>query len=157
MAVSGCSATPESYEARMEDTYAFIDAWEAAIAGDAEDRGWSMLAGAAQRGFVDQAQYVDMAAATDWTAFDIVPLDGFCDDLYACSISVLVAGDVDAVPDFLQQAPNAPDEISARLLVFADTDDDGTPDPPDPEFGNAYVNVWWERVPWPAPGIGGGS
>ena len=155
--VVGCATTPESYEQRMQATYAFIDAWEAALGGEAEDRGWSMLAGAAQRGFADQAQYVELAAATDWSAFDIVPLIGQCDDLYACSISVLVAGDVDALPDFLQRPPNAPDDIAAQLVRFADTDDDGVPDEADPEFGNANVNVWWERVPWPDPGIGGGS
>lgn len=157
VAVAGCATTPESYEQRMQDTYAFIDQWEAALEGSADDRGWSMLAGAAQRGFTDQDQYVELATATDWSAFDIVPLNGRCDDLYACSISVLVAGDVDAVPDFLQHAPNAGEEISARLIQFADADDDGVPDEPDPEFGNASVNVWWERVPWPDPGIGGGS
>jgi hypothetical protein len=156
-ALAGCATTPESYEQRMHDTYAFIDRWEAALHGQADDRGWSMLSGAAQRGFTDREQYVELATATDWSAFEIVPLTGFCDDLYACSISVLVAGDVDAVPGFLLRAPQAPGELAARMVQFADADDDGVPDEADPQFGNAYINVWWERVPWSDPGIGGSS
>ena len=157
VALAGCGATPDSYEQRMQDTYAFVEAWEGALEGDAEDRGWSMLSAQAQGGFEGDAQYVALADAADWSTFDLQPLTGACDDLYACSVSVLVVGGQASVPEFLLRSPNDQPDNAFRLVGLVDLDGDRITDSPDPEAGNAFVQVLWERVPWPAPGIDGGG
>ena len=141
----------------MQDTYAFIDAWEQALEGGSEDRGWSMLSDAARGGFDGEAQYVALAEAADWSAFDLSPVTGRCDDLYACNIHVVVPRQPDAIPPFLLTSPRNAEDAAYGLLMIEDEDEDGAADPPDGELGNAQVQVWWERVPWPDAGIGGGG
>jgi len=141
----------------MQDTYAFIDAWEQALEGGSEARGWSMLSDAAREGFDGEAQYVALAEAADWSAFDLSPVNGRCDDLYACNVEVVVPQEPDAIPSFLLKSPRDAEAAGHWLVILNDEDDDGAADPPDAEFGNAQMQVWWERVPWPDPGIGGGG
>lgn len=155
--LTACATTPASYEQRMQDTYAFIEAWERALEGGAEDRGWSMLSDSGRRGFDDEEQYVALAEAADWSAFDLTPQGGFCDDLYACSIGVLVPQDRTSIPAFLLESPRDGTDNSYRLIGIADENEDGAADPPQFDLGNAWMSVWWERVPWPDPGIGGGG
>lgn len=152
--VVACQATPLGYERRMQDTYAFIDAWEVALEGGRDDRGWSMLSDSAQGAYESKEQYVALASAADWSAFDLVPFNGHCDDLVWCSISLRIPGGVASVPEFLVASPTGE---KTRLVAFVDNDQDGEPDSPDSEFGNGWMQVWWERVPWPDPGIGGGG
>ena len=153
--LAGCATTPEVYEQRMQDTYAFIEAWERAVTGEADDRGWSMLSTSARSGFADEAQYVALAEAADWAAFEVTPVIGHCDDLWACSISVVVSREANAIPDFLRHAPLDRDGKRLPLLVIVDQDDDGRPDAPDDGGGNGFMSVWWGRLPWPDPRIGG--
>ena len=153
--LSACVTTPASYERRMQDTYGFIEAWERALEGGEEDRGWSMLSDGARQGFDDEAQYVALAGAADWSAFDISPQGGHCDDLYACSIGVLVPQDASSIPAFLLRSPRDGIDNSYRLIAITDENEDGQADPPEFDLGNAYMSVWWERVPWPAPSIEG--
>lgn len=155
--LAACSSTAARYDQRMEDTYAFIDQWESALKGGAEDRGWSMLSQASRRGFDSEDQYVELAAAADWSDLEITPLAGYCDDLHACSINLLIAGGIDSVPKMLLKSPNDNEADAYRLLHFNDFDQDGHAGEVDPEVGNAQIQVWWERVPWADPGIGGGG
>lgn len=155
--LAACGTVPDDYDRRMRDTYAFIEQWERALKGEADDRGWSLLSGNARAGFDDEAQYVALAEAADWTSFELTPVGGFCDDLYACSIGVVVSPDPSSTPAFLLRSPNDADDSSYHLLVLVDEDEDGAADEPRADVGNGFVQVWWERVPWPAPGIGGGG
>lgn len=151
-----CSAMPERYDDRVRDTLDHIEAWEQAIEGSAPDRGWSMLSLAGQRGFASEEQYISLAEAADWSAFDLQPLAGYCDDLYACNINVLVPGGIESAPAFLLSSPNDRENARYGLLLFNPVDG-GPPGAPDPELGNAQMQVLWERVPWPDAGIGGGG
>ena len=61
--LAACGTVPDDYDRRMRDTYAFIEQWERALKGEADDRGWSLLSGNARAGFDDEAQYVALAEA----------------------------------------------------------------------------------------------
>lgn len=157
LVLASCATTPDGYDERMQDTYAYLIEWEHAIEGAASDRGWSMLSPAGRRGFESEAQYVSLAEGADWSAFEIQPLVGHCDDLFACNISILIPGGPESTPEYLLSSPNDRRDTAFWLLHFNNSDQDGDADPPDPDLGNAQVQVWWERVPWPDPGIGGGG
>ena len=152
---AGCATTPDAYEQRMQDTYAFVDAWENAVSGGSDDRGWSLLSPAAQRGFFDEAAYVALAEAADWSRFELTTVGGHCDDLWMCSIRINLPRDPTAIPEFLTKPPLDDDGKLSGLLVVHDQDDDGVPDAPKDDLGNGSLWVWWERVPWSDPGVGG--
>jgi len=133
--VSACG-NPARHRGSPAEARAIVVAYLQAVAGDEEDRGWSILLPASRRAYDSRDQYIQLATEAAWDAFTwrLTEADSsYCEDggLY-CQVRLQIDG---VPPDFLLEAPNAAPTDRLQTITI---------DPAAGASGNAWMVVYFD-------------
>jgi len=108
-----------------------------ALAGEAEDRGWSLIVPDSRRAYANKEQYIELADATEWGEFawEFSGESDYCEDggVY-CVVRLQVEGAPQTIPNFLLSAPQSRGDDTLRTLRY--DADESTP-------GNTEIVVYF--------------
>ena len=103
LALALVACGPPDNPGRREQAERLAREFLAAVAGGRADRGWSLIHPDSREDWGDEDHWVDAAAATDWTGFEVSVLRArYCDDGVFCPVGLEIPGGDESIPDLLR-------------------------------------------------------